>query len=191
MKLEHQRALIVFLWIGFSAQVGLAQGVPGLFDWTYQGRLMQDGSASDGLFDFEFNIFDAASEGNLVAGPETKEGVTVSGGLFAVALQFGPEVFRALEPRYLEIGVRVNGSGLPFTMLTPRQLLSPAPAALVANEARGATGTFRIASGSPAQIVLGNDNSVKIGRDTAANALTMLSPGALHLVRPDAEGLWR
>jgi hypothetical protein len=78
----------------------------------------------------------------LVAGPLTNSLTAVSNGLFTVSLDFGAGVFAGAD-RWLEIGVRTNGGGA-FTMLTPRQALTPTPYAIHAGstDAGGIVGTL-------------------------------------------------
>lgn len=91
---------------------------------SYQGRLLDSGTPYSGAADLDFDLYDAAIGGNLVAGPDSHVGVLISDGLFTVQLDFGPPaaVFNG-DPRWLEI--IVNG-----TPLSPRQELTAAPYAL-------------------------------------------------------------
>src|SRR4029077_14995588 len=73
-------------------------------------------------------------------GPETNSSTAVSGGMFTVALDFGSGVFTG-PARWLEIGVRTNGSG-NFTTLSPRQPLLPTPYAILAKSASNLLGTL-------------------------------------------------
>ena len=98
--------------------------------FTYQGKLTDAGQPADGLYDFQFALWDAATAGDSVAGPLPTNGVAVAGGLFTVSLDFGPSVFEG-QAEWLEIGVRTNGGG-DFTTLAPRQPLTPSPFALYA-----------------------------------------------------------
>jgi len=104
--------------------------------FTYQGQLTESGAAAQGLFDFRFAIYDAASGGSPLAGPLTNSAVGVSNGLFTAKLDFGTGVFTG-EARWLEIAVRTNGAGA-FTTLSPRQPLTSAPYALYAPSAGAA-----------------------------------------------------
>jgi len=96
--------------------------------FTYQGRLTDGGSPANGHYDFKFQLYDAASDGNPVGSTVAQEDVAVSEGLFTVQLDFGTDAFTG-EARWLEIGVR-PGSGGTYTILSPRQPLTPAPYAL-------------------------------------------------------------
>ncbi|MHC4086623.1 MAG: tail fiber domain-containing protein [Planctomycetota bacterium] len=103
--------------------------------FTYQGRLIDANNASDGLYDFQFKLFD---------GPNTltaeQMGVTIDvnemdviDGYFTVELDFGGGVFDG-NARWLEISARPGEliGPDPYTTLSPRQALTPAPYALFA-----------------------------------------------------------
>lgn len=98
--------------------------VPTTSGFTYQGRLLDGSTPANGSFDFTFTLYDAASGGNLIAGPLAMPGVSVSDGLFTVVLDFNPGDYNASsfqgEARWLQIGV----SG---TTLSPRQPVTAAP----------------------------------------------------------------
>ncbi len=103
--------------------------------FTYQGRLATGTNPADGTYVLTFALHDAASGGRLVAGPVTNT-VAVSNGLLTVTLDFGVGVF-AGEARWLEVGVRTNGTSGDFTRLDPRQPVMPVPYALYAANAAG------------------------------------------------------
>ena len=65
----------------------------------------------------------------------------VSNGLFMVNLDFGSGIFTG-PARWLDMGVRTNGNTNAFTILTPRQLLTPAPYAIFANSASNLVGSL-------------------------------------------------
>jgi hypothetical protein len=102
--------------------------------------LLSGAGLANGSYDLRFAVYDADSSGNLIAGPQTNSATGVSNGLFTVALDFGSGVFTGAA-RWLEIGVRTNGSGI-FTTLSPRQPLMAAPYAVMANTASNLLGTL-------------------------------------------------
>jgi hypothetical protein len=61
--------------------------------FTYQGRLRDGGTAVTGTYDFEFKLFDAATDGNQVGATLTLDDVSVANGLFTVLLDFGASAF--------------------------------------------------------------------------------------------------
>jgi hypothetical protein len=93
--------------------------------FTYQGRLTDGGSAANGQYDFQFILYNAAVGGSQVGPIVTRGDVAVSNGLFSVTLDFG-KVFNGTA-YYLDIGVRPGSSTGAYTLLQPRQALTPAP----------------------------------------------------------------
>lgn len=96
--------------------------------FTYQGRLTDNGNPANGNYDFRFNLYDADSGGTLIAGPINIFSQAVSNGLFTVSLNISTIAFEG-EARYLQIEVKPAGGG-SFTILSPRQPITPAPYAL-------------------------------------------------------------
>ncbi len=112
--------------VGKSAPMGTAV--------TYQGRLMDANSAADGLYGFEFKLYDDDATGGIQQGSTvTIDNVDVIDGYFTVELDFGDGVF-ASDARWLEIGIRSDSSS-PFTTLNPRQKVTPSPYAIYAQTA--------------------------------------------------------
>jgi hypothetical protein len=95
--------------------------------FTYQGALRSDGSSANGSFDFIFRLYDAASGGTQIGADQNLAGVTVTSGLFTVALDFGSGAFDG-NARFIDIKVRPTGG--VYTPLLPRQPLTAAPYAL-------------------------------------------------------------
>lgn len=116
-----------------SASLRPLQAVVGTA-FTYQGHLLDGGSPADGSYDFCFELYDAASSGNY-KGTDCPEGVSVSNGVFTVQLDFGSQAFTG-EARWLQIYVRPQGGG-SYTMLSPRQALTPTPYAINADTLDG------------------------------------------------------
>ncbi len=104
---------------GLGVATAHAQTVQ-LPDFTYQGRLQQNGQPANGRFDLRFDLFGAESGGNPVGPPIEEPQFLVSDGLFTVSLAF-PGAFTGSQ-RWLEI--RVNGQ-----VLAPRQPVSTTPVA--------------------------------------------------------------
>ena len=114
--------------IGLSA---FAQGTA----FTYQGRLNDGANPANGNYDLRFTIYDSSANGNQVGNLLTNTATAVSNGLFTVTLDFGNQFPGA--GRWLEIGVRTNGSASAYTTLSPRQPLTPAPYAITASNLTG------------------------------------------------------
>lgn len=94
--------------------------------FTYQGRLTSGGAPVNGPCDFQFSLFDAASAGTQIGSTQTAGDISVTNGLFTVALDFGGGAFNGLA-RWLEIGVRCPAGSGSYTPLSPRQALTAAP----------------------------------------------------------------
>ncbi len=71
--------------------------------FTYQGRLQNNGLPSNGVYDFRFELFDAATAGNSL-GVQTKPSVPVTNGLFSSSLDYGTSPFTGAA-RWLEVSV--------------------------------------------------------------------------------------
>ena len=95
---------------------------------SYQGQLSEAGQPATGLYDLQACLFDGLSSPAQVACAPDMDDVPVEDGLFTVELDFGA-VFDG-QQRYLELRVRAGASVGSYTVLTPRQLIRPAPEAL-------------------------------------------------------------
>ncbi len=109
---------------------GVLHAVPVGTEFTYQGELMQSGAVADGLYDFEFQLFDENENGVSVTSTVVMNDITVSRGLFTVLLDFGDAPFDG-EAVFLEIRVRETADS-NFTTLAPRQPITAAPYAIQA-----------------------------------------------------------
>lgn len=108
--------------------------------FVYQGQLATNGALANGACDFTFTLFDAPTGGNAIGAPLSRDGVVVTGGLFAVSLDFGAAAFTG-APRWLAIAAKCSDDAAPVA-LSPRQALSPTPYAIYAASApwSGVTG---------------------------------------------------
>ena len=104
--------------------------------FTYQGRLNVGTNAANALYEMQFSLYDAATNGNLVGGPFEVAPVSVSNGLFTVTLDFGSVVFDG-NARWLEVTLTLYGSDMVPTILLPRQAITAAPYALAASHLMG------------------------------------------------------
>ncbi|HKI68016.1 MAG TPA: hypothetical protein VKA67_00385, partial [Verrucomicrobiae bacterium] len=96
--------------------------------FTYQGQLKANGQPISGRYDFNFQVFDAATAGNSYGDTISTHGVPITNGLFTVTLDFGADVFTG-APRWLQFSVSTNNANNYFT-LAPRQQLTPTPYAV-------------------------------------------------------------
>ena len=161
----------LFFWAGLAA--ASAQGTA----FSYQGRLLASGSPANGPYDLTFTVWNAASGPTQIGATVTNSSVAVSDGLFTALLDFGAGVFNGAS-RWLEISVRPAGTG-PFTTLTPRQTVTPAPYAIFA--ATGGSSPWSV-NGSNTFYNIGN---VGIGATTPGAPLEIKGPGeAIRLGGP-------
>jgi hypothetical protein len=137
--------------------------------FNYQGYLNDGGNPASGIYDVRFTVYDSTnSPGNILAGPITNSGTTMSNGLFSVTLDFGADVFTG-PGRWLQLDVRTNCSVM-FTTLAPRQQILPTPYAVMAGSASNLLGTLPAAqlSGTvpvpqmPAAVVTNGETGVTL-----------------------------
>jgi hypothetical protein len=169
---RHQTILLALSGLStLSPQLStvLAQGTA----FTYQGRLTENIAPATGIYDLRFMIHDAAVNGNTIAGPLTNSPTAISNGLFAVALDFGADIFSG-APRWLEIAVRTSGDGA-FTTVGPRQKITSTPYAI--QSAHAASAISVSGSVSAAQLT-GTIQAGNIGAGTIASI--MLAPDSIH-----------
>ncbi|MBK8049860.1 MAG: hypothetical protein IPK16_23790 [Anaerolineales bacterium] len=105
------------------------------YAFSYQGRLANNGTPVNGIFDFKFRLLNRndAQVGSVV----TFDDVTVENGLFTVYPNFG-NVFNGAD-LYIETAVRLGSSTGTYTKLSPAIWLSPAPYARTAYKALSVT----------------------------------------------------
>lgn len=158
MKTQRLWALCGLLLTSALVPGLLAQGTV----FTYQGRLTDAGEPANGRYDLKFTLFGAAEFGFPIGGSITNTDVAIGGGLFTAGLDFGANAFSG-DPRWLEIAVRPRGTAA-FTLLVPRQALTPAPYAFHAQTAGNALtlngqspAAFAPATGSPAYVAKTGD----------------------------------
>jgi hypothetical protein len=121
-------ALGVMVWL---VEFSKAESIGTAF--TYQGRLMDANEAADGLYDFQFKLYDSDEPpvSNQIGSDVNKPDVDVIDGYFTVELDFGgdPNIFNG-QARWLEIGFRPVGDANAHTILYPRQQVTPTPYAI-------------------------------------------------------------
>ncbi|MBN1889245.1 MAG: hypothetical protein JW850_14725 [Thermoflexales bacterium] len=152
-------ALVLVLAGSDGSSYGQERGPTAPLDtgFTYQGRLTDGGSPASGTYDFEFSLYDAASDGSQVGSTVTQDDVAVSNGTFIVQLDFGSSAFDG-SARWMVVSVRDGSSTGAYTLLTPRQALTAAPYALYAPSAgSAASAPWSGLSGVPADLSDGDD----------------------------------
>lgn len=111
----------LFVW-----QMEVSEAAPIGTAFTYQGRLNDADRPADGQYDFEFKLFDDPDTQRQQGTTNAIDGLKVSDGNFTVLLDFGSDVFNS-DARWLEIAVRPYRSLGHFTILSPRQEITPVP----------------------------------------------------------------
>lgn len=137
---------------------------------SYQGKLTKDGSAYTGTATVFVSLFDAPTDGNLVASPIAISNVNVDKGVFTVMPDFGGAAFQG-KVGYLQVMVQTPGDIGPVT-LSPRQPLTAAPLALAMPQ-------FRMDGN---QAILGDGTSAGVLQlDDIPSAKWFLSTGGYQL----------
>ncbi len=137
--------------------------------FTYQGRFNQNDAPFSGVAEMQFTLWDAVSNGTqLAATIPAIQSLNVSNGLFTANIDFSSVPFTGAD-RWLQIEARTTPGA--FTVLTPRQKITPTPYALrAANvDAAGITGTIADSQLSP-NIARLNSNLVFTGAVQLSNA---------------------
>lgn len=101
--------------------------------FSYQGYLEDAGAPANGLFDFEFELYDDPVTGTQVGTTLNLQDVIVEDGVFTVELDFG-DVFDGTA-MWLEIFMRPGASTGGYQQLLPRQALTAVPYASYAKRA--------------------------------------------------------
>lgn len=128
--MKRIRSINLGLVVALALASGLGEGVCRAGSgFTYQGSLQQGGQPANGVFDLRFALYAAAVGGQAVAGPVTNRAVTVRAGVFTAGVDFGPEAFDG-QAGWLEVSVRSGTND--YTVLNPRQALTPTPYAVQA-----------------------------------------------------------
>jgi Head domain of trimeric autotransporter adhesin len=164
--------------------------------FTYQGCLTDNNGWSNGHFDLTFQLFDASAGGNQVGSTVTTSNQILTNGYFSVALNFGAAAFTGAD-RWLQIGVRTNGSGGAFATLSPRQMLTPSPYALYTPNAAAATMANNVAANSVTGAGIQNSTitAPKIASGQVVKTINglydsvTLSAGANVTVTPSGNGI--
>ncbi len=96
-------------------------------EFTYQGRLNDNGTAANGTYDFQLKLFKTVASGTQVGATQIINGVSVVDGIFTVNVSFGyGGVILNGTDTFLEIAVK-RPAETDFTVLAPRQKVTSAP----------------------------------------------------------------
>jgi len=171
--------------LGFAGEGNTSTGILNT-GFTYQGRLTDGGKVANGAYDLQFALYDSLSGGSLKAGVITIPGVTVTGGVFTVQLDFGDVV---VPGYYLEIGAEHTGDS-SFTILSPRQRITASP---FATHSAIADSVLSISGQSPdnvslatTRVLTGTFPSIDTGDAVVSGNLTVT--GILNATLPAGSG---
>ena len=145
--------------------------------FTYQGHLRDGDSPANGVYDFEFILYDAEVDGENF-GTYSVGDISVEDGLFSVQIDFGPDAFDG-NTRWLAISVRPGEETGAYTQLEPRQAITSSPYALYAADADTVDGLHASELGSHYQNVVmvaksgGDYTSVQAAIDSINDATTV------------------
>jgi N-acetylneuraminic acid mutarotase len=165
------------LAMGLGLTIRLTPAAPVGTAFTYQGRLSTGGNPANGVYDLTFALFDASIDGNGLGGSLTNSATVISNGLFAATLDFGSNVFNGAG-LWLQIGVRTNSGG-SFTLLNPRQMLTPAPYAITAGNVTGPVNGASIVSGTITGTQLASNSIAASQLAPGAAAANLMASGQL------------
>lgn len=154
-------ALFLVLLLALSTTTAKAAAVGTEF-LSFQARIYEGNAPANGVYDFEFRLFDERTNGVQAGSLVSISNAPVANGFFHASLDFGPDVFTG-EPRWLEIQQRVSGTGA-FVTLSNRVPLLSTPHAIFAFSASNAAVASSVSAGgiTPAAMGAGSVNSVAI-----------------------------
>ncbi len=142
MKLRTPTVLVATLLLlcGATSRVAAQVAVtPSAF--TYQGRLLENGVSAQGAHDLKFSLFGDGTDGAPLAASLTNTAVAISNGVFTTTLDFGVDALTGAIS-WLEIAVRPGNSNGEFTILNPRQKLTPSPYSIFTLKAASLSGSL-------------------------------------------------
>ena len=120
--------------------------------FTYQGRLMDNGNPANGDYGMLFYLCNTPTPGGGAIGNVGIPSVPVTNGLFTVSLGFDQSALAATN-LWLEIAVQKNNS--PFTILEPRQAITPTPYAITAGSLTGPLPANQLSGALPSGLLSG------------------------------------
>ncbi|MGD8501873.1 MAG: hypothetical protein PVJ86_14570, partial [Phycisphaerales bacterium] len=199
------KSILVFALALVLGHCGLSRADPMGTAFTYQGRLMDVNTPADGLYDFQFSLFDHAGGIGIGTPPLSTtdvNGVDVIGGYFTVELDFRiispvdePGIFNG-DALWLEIGVRTGDLDDPneYTILQPRQEITPTPYAIYAKTA-GTTVSGCVCDGTGGRIAkftgdndLGDSVIYESPSGNIAIGTTVATSNKLTVITTEASG---
>ncbi len=137
MKTTRIITILILALSLIICHAGVSEAVDVGTAFTYQGRLIDGNDVADGLYDFQFKLYDDPNAGTQKGNTVYLDEVNVIDGYFTVELDFAsvPNTFNGYA-RWLDIGVRPGSSSGDFTTLSPRQKVTPTPYSLMAADVK-------------------------------------------------------
>jgi hypothetical protein len=138
MEMRKTLTILFIVWVLPLFVVCDSWAAPLGTGFTYQGRLIDANNAADGIYDLQFKLYNANIAGTQKESTLNVGEVDVVDGYFTVLLDFGSDVFNG-DARWLDIGIRPGELEDPnrYTVLQPRQEVTPTPYAIYAQTAGG------------------------------------------------------
>ena len=176
-------ALLALATISAQWSSAFAQGTA----FTYQGRLQSGGDPASGTYNFAFSLFSVPGGGYPIGSQVVTNGVVVTNGLFVVTLDYGASAWNG-ETNWLAIEVETNGAS-SYTILSPRQQLTPTPYAIYSETAGNLAGSLPVTQVSgvipltqlPVGVVTNTENSVTLGGSFNGNGIGLTNLNASNL----------
>jgi hypothetical protein len=152
------------------AQATLAQ----TSGFTYQGKLGNGGAPANGTYQFECKLFDIEQDlplqSSIQIGATQTVVAQVQNGIFTMRLDFGAASFAAGQNRWLEIGVRLNGTNDSYTVFSPRQQINSVPFAVRSLNATTADNATQLGGVSLSSFVQTSDTRLTDARMPTAGS---------------------
>jgi len=154
--------------------------------FSYHGILSDGGSPANGLYDITFTGFNAVIGGQLIGGPVTNSAILVTNGMFITTVDLGTGPF-AGNGVWLELAVSSNSAN-SFTILSPRQPVTPVPYALFAFGS-GTNASQTNAPNDDASFISNNATGVSLSGTFDGNGSGLTNIPTSSLVGPMPNGI--
>lgn len=179
--------VLLFASLLLGAIAAHAQGTA----FTYQGRLNDGTNPAHGVYDLRFKLFEDPDGNNQAGSTLLTNGLSLTGGLFTVALDFGAGIFNGSN-YWLEVDVRTNG-GSGYANLNPLQPILPTPYAIFANTASNLSGTISSMnlSGTYGSAVVLNNGGNSFNGSYSGNGANITNVNAAMLNGFSAANFWK
>lgn len=148
--------------------------------FTYQGQLKDAGQPANGSYDLLFSLYNVRTDGTPVVADVPIDDWPISNGLFSVQLEFRNGTFTG-QALWLEVAVRPGASEERYTVLSPRQPVTPTPYALYALSGPESPDEFWAANGN--DIHNTNSGNVGIGTMNPASRLHVMADESQNAIR--------